>query len=439
MIGPGPSRPEDDRTLDEALAVFLRAKRAAGEEVIVVTSNPASAASDPLLAWRTYLEPLDLEAVRAIVLAERPSSVITVYGGQKAQELANALASEGTLEEVGAELGSNESFGSGERQSPPADAIAVSVDALTDGKRVVIASVTEHLEPPFVHVGDAAAITPPFTLGPEIVVRIEERVRSLATELGVVGLFAVRLAVSGDTITVSGVERGAGVTTPFVTRATGLPLLAIAADILRGKTLDDLGVTERALPRHVAAREVVFPPPGPEGDAVLGPQQRSTGEVIGLDDTPARAYAKALRGIGFSVSHLSAPREGRAAPRSVLFSVTESERLVAVELARRFRALGFDLLSVGGTAEAIAKARIPVDTIAGTDAPQRVRNGDVALAIVTARRESELAETRPIRSACLGVRIPCFTTMRLARLGCAALEEAPAPRIRPLQEWYADD
>jgi carbamoyl-phosphate synthase large subunit len=319
------------------------------------------------------------------------------------------------------------------------EAIAVDVDAVADGTRVVIAGVTEHLEPAFVHGGDAASILPAFTLHPDVVARIEDRVRAIALESQIVGLLGVRVAVFGKDIEVLEVEPRAGRTTAFVTRATGFPLARIAAKVMLGKTLDELGVVERPLPRHVAARERVFPFERLGVDPGLGREMRSTGEVIGLDDTPARAYAKALRGMGIT---LRAPSRGTGAARGVLLFVADRDKTAAIDLARRFRAIGFDVVALGSVRAALTGARIPFDDGGHEDlanAIARVQAGKVAFAVVTAKGEGEIARTRALRAATLTAHIPCFTTMRLAGLGCSALEEDPQPRVRVLQDWYAAD
>ena len=335
------------------------------------------------------------------------------------------------------------------------DAIAIDVDAVADGKRVVIAGVMEHLEPAFVHGGDAAVIIPAFTMNPEVVARIEDRVRALALELGVIGLLSVRLALVKGEIAVLDVEPRAGRTSSFVSRATGFPLVRVATKVMLGKSLDDLGITERPLPRHVAARERVFPFERLGVDPALGREMRSTGEVIGLDDTPARAYAKALRGIGVSLRAPAATPDARDARDArtpvadeVLLSVSERDKTAAIDLARRFRAIGFEVLALGDVRAALTAARIPfrdgadaASDIASdlTRAIDDIRGGRVAFAVVTATGDLEIARTRALRSATLAAHIPCFTTLRLARLGCSALEEARTDRVRALQDWYADD
>ncbi|AKU99196.1 Carbamoyl-phosphate synthase large chain [Labilithrix luteola] len=319
------------------------------------------------------------------------------------------------------------------------DAVEVDVDCISDGKRVVIGGVLEHLERAGVHSGDSATILPPFTLRPEIIERVEEIVRSLALELGVVGLMNAQLAVKDGKVYVLEVNPRASRTVPFVAKAIGLPLVRIATKVMLGKTLDELGIEDRPLPRHVAAKECVFPfKKLPGADTALGPEMRSTGEVMGIGDTPARAYGKALRAIGASLA-----RPSNGAPRNVLLSVTERDRMTAVELGRRFRSLGFDISAVGATAAALTASRIPHTKVEDSDdgraSAALLRSGTIALAVVTAEGDDETVHTRALRQTALASGITCFTTAALAKLGCAAMEEdeATAGAVRSIQEWYA--
>ena len=396
---------------------------------------------------------MTLERVLAIHDRDQAAGVIVQVGGDTALRLAADLTARGVrvFGSPPAALARAAALAAGARHLDDGaldEAIAVDVDAVTDGTRVVIAGVMEHLEPAFVHGGDAAAILPAFTLDPEIVARIEDRVRAIALESGLIGLVGVRLAVAAGAIVVLEVEPRAGRTSSFVTRATGFPLVRIATKVMLGSTLDELGVSERPIPRHVAARERVFPFERLGVDPALGREMRSTGEVIGLDDSPARAYGKALRGIGIA---LRAPEGGAAAgPRGVLLSVhdgrdrsdRDSNRTAAVDLARRFRAIGFDVHALGDVRSALTAARIPFRD-AGSENLDAVlddiRGGRIAFAVVTAKGDAEIARTRELRAAALSAHIPCFTTIRLARLGCSALEEDPTARVRPLQDWYASD
>ena len=315
-----------------------------------------------------------------------------------------------------------------------ADAIEIDVDSVSDGKRVVIGAVMEHLERAGIHSGDSATVLPPFTLGADIVDEIERVVRELALELGVVGLMNAQLAVKDGKVYVLEVNPRASRTVPFVSKATGVPLARIATKVMLGKTLDELGVTEQPLARHVAAKECVFPfKKLPGADTILGPEMRSTGEVMGIGETAARAYAKALRAIGVQ---LRAPRAGETA--KALLSVSKSDRGIVVEIARRLRALGFSIAADKETAAALSASRLPSEVLSAEAAEAALRDGAMAVAIVTAEGDEEIARTRPLRQTALARGIPCFTTTALARAGCSALEDDDGTeRVRSLQEWYA--
>ena len=446
VLGAGPSRIGQGPELATCASEALIAARELGFVPVFVDSSVESLAIAARVADHVHIEPVTLERVLAIYDREGASGVIVQVGGDTALKLAADLAARGVRVFGTSPAGLAKAIASVDHGSEHVtslyDAIAVDVDAISDGTRVVIAGVMEHLEPAFVHSGDAAALLPAYTLHADVVARIEDRVRAIALECGVIGLLGVRCAVAGKDITVLAVDPRAGRTTAFVARATGFPLVRVATKVMLGETLDGLEISDRPLPRHVAARERVFPFERLGVDPALGPEMRSTGEVIGLDDSPARAYGKALRGMGVS---LRAPQSGEgsgAGARGVLLSVSGIDKTSAVDLARRFRAIGFDVLAFGGLRAVLTGARVPFDDASPDDLDQaidQIRAGRVAFAVVTANGEEEIARTRGLRAATLAARIPCFTTMRLAQLGCAALEEDRTPRVRPLQDWYAAD
>jgi carbamoylphosphate synthase large subunit len=460
VLGAGPSRIGQGAELATCASEVLVALRELGHVPVFLDSSVESTAVAAHVADHVHIEPVTLERVLAAHDRDHAAGVIVQVGGDNALRLAAELTARGVHvfgSSPAALARAVASADDAERKGGAAldEAIAIDVDAVCDGRRVVIAGVMEHLEPAFVHSGDAAAILPAFTLNPEVVARVEDRVRTIALESGVIGLLGVRLAVAGDDIVVLEVEPRAGRTSAFVTRATGFPLVRIATKVMLGKTLDDLGVSERPLPRHVAARERVFPFERLGVDPALGREMRSTGEVIGLDDTPARAYAKALRGIGISLrapagstssSSSSSSRDVAgepSAPRGVLLSVSERDTSAVVDLARRFRAIGFEVHALGDVRAALTAARVPFHDAGSADlgeaGAREIRARRIAFAVVTARGDVEIARTRALRAATLEVHIPCFTTLRLARLGCSALEEDATPRVHALQAWYAAD
>jgi carbamoyl-phosphate synthase large subunit len=443
VLGAGPSRIGRGPELATSASEAMLAARELGYQPVFVDASVEAAAIGARVADHVHFEPMTLERVLAIHDRDRAAGVIVQFGGESALRLAEELAERGVrvFGTAPASLARAAALGDRARHDASAldEAIAVDVDAVADGARAVIAGVTEHLEPAFVHGGDAAAILPAFTLHPDVVARVEDRVRALALELGIVGLLGVRIALVGSEIVVLEVEPRAGRTTAFVSRATGFPLARIATKVMLGQTLDDLGVAERPLPRHVAARERVFPFERLGVTPGLGREMRSTGEVIGLDDTPARAYAKALRAMGIA---LRAPSADSDAPRGVLLSVTDRDKTAAIDLVRRFRAIGFDVVARGSVRAALVAARTPFHDGGDDDlgpALAEIHAGRIAFAVVTARGEDEIARTRALRAATLAAHIPCFTTLRLAGLGCSALEEDPHPRVRALQDWYAAD
>jgi carbamoylphosphate synthase large subunit len=457
VLGAGPSRIGQGAELATCASEVLVALRELGYVPVFLDSSVESTAVAAHVADHVHIEPVTLERVLAAHDRDHAAGVIVQVGGDNALRLAAELTARGVHVFGSSPAALARAIASadeaGRRGGAALDeAIAIDVDAVCDGRRVVIAGVMEHLEPAFVHSGDAAAILPAFTLNPEVVARVEDRVRAIALESGLIGLLGVRLAVAGNDIVVLEVEPRAGRTSAFVTRATGFPLVRIATKVMLGKTLDDLGVSERPLPRHVAARERVFPFERLGVDPALGREMRSTGEVIGLDDTPARAYAKALRGIGISLrapagssSSASSPNVAGepSAPRGVLLSVSERDTSAVVDLARRFRAIGFEVHALGDVRAALTAARVPFHDAGSDDlgaaGAHEIRAHRIAFAVVTARGDVEIARTRALRAATLEVHIPCFTTLRLARLGCSALEEDATPRVHALQAWYAAD
>ena len=436
VLGAGPSRIGSGPELATCASEACLAVREAGYIPVFIDSSIDSLAVAALSADHSHAEPVTLERVLAIHDREGAAGVIVQVGGDTALRLAADLASRGVhVFGTAPALLAKAASAIDDREVALHDAVTVDVDAVCDGSRVVIAGVMEHLEPGYVHGGDAAALLPASTIHPDIVARIEDRVRALAMETGIVGLVGVRIAVTGKDITVLAVEPRAGRTTAFVTRATGFPLVRIATKVMLGESLDKQGITERPLPRHVAARERVFPFDRLGVDPALGREMRSTGEVIGLDDSPARAYGKALRAMGVS---LRAPKPDGTGARTVLLSVSHTDRTAAIDLARRFRAIGFDVSALGDVRAALTAARVPFED-AGDRAIESIRSGTIAFAVVTAKDDEEVARTRAIRAATMAARLTCFTTMRLALLACSALEEDPTPRVRSLQDWYAAD
>jgi carbamoyl-phosphate synthase large subunit len=321
------------------------------------------------------------------------------------------------------------------------DAIEVDVDCVSDGRRVVIGGVMQHIEEAGVHSGDSSSVLPPHSLSPEIVLSIEEQSRMLALELGVVGLMNVQFAVKGSDIYILEVNPRASRTVPFVSKATGRPLAKIAAKLMVGETLDSLGIQDAPVPRHVSVKESVFPfAKFPGVDTMLGPEMRSTGEVMGIAETFARAFAKAMSASGLEIEPLV--REAKAQHR-VFLSVRDQDKPAIVHIAKRLWALGFQLVATRGTAAALTRARLPAEVInkVNEGAPhvvEAIRRGDIALVVNTTIGAREVRDSYSLRRATLLQAIPYFTTIAAALAACDALEatrDDQSERVRTLQEW----
>ncbi len=336
------------------------------------------------------------------------------------------------------------------------DAIEVDVDCVADGKRAVIGGVMQHIEEAGIHSGDSSSVLPPHSLSPELVLSIEEQTRMLALELGVVGLMNVQFAIKGGDVYVLEVNPRASRTVPFVSKATGRPLARIAAQVMVGKTLDELGAEDAPIPRHVAVKQSVFPFTKFAGtDTILGPEMRSTGEVMGVADTFARAFDKAMIAGGIVIAPSGGgAKAGRApgggdvaAPRRRAFvSVKDEDKPVACLIARRLRALGFEICATGGTAAALARARIPAERVnkvlEGTPhVVDAIQSGTVAIVVNTTMGAREVKDSYSLRRQTLLMNIPYFTTIAAALAACDALEATrgeTVPRVRSLQEWSTE-
>jgi carbamoyl-phosphate synthase large subunit len=324
------------------------------------------------------------------------------------------------------------------------DAIEVDVDCVADGRRCVIGGVMQHIEEAGIHSGDSSSVLPPHSLPAEIVRSIEEQSRMLALELGVVGLMNVQFAVKGGEVYILEVNPRASRTVPFVAKATGRPLAKIAAMLMVGKTLDELGVQDVAVPRHTSVKESVFPfAKFPGADTILGPEMRSTGEVMGIAETFASAFGKAMLASGTKLDAPAGPPSHGARTGYAFLSVRDDDKPATIHIARRLSALGFPLLATKGTAAAIERAGIRVDLVQKVNqgSPHVVdfiRGGNIAMVVNTTQGAKEVRDSYSLRRQTLLANLPYFTTIAAALAACDALEAAqstPAVRVRALQEW----
>jgi len=288
-----------------------------------------------------------------------------------------------------------------------------------------------------VHSGDSTSVLPPHSLSPDVVARIERDARALALELGVVGLMNVQFAVKDSEVYVLEVNPRASRTVPFVAKATGRPLAKIAAKVMVGKSLDELGIDEGSLPTHVAVKESVFPfSKFPGVDTILGPEMRSTGEVMGIAMHFPGAFDKSL-----AASGLALPDRGRA-----FISVKDDDKALACHVARRLRNLGFEIMATGGTAEALARARIPSERVnkvleGSPHVVDAIHDHRVQLVVNTTQGTKAIADSYSIRRNALLANIPYFTTLAAALAAVEALEFAHHAKgqvqVRSIQEWHA--
>jgi carbamoyl-phosphate synthase large subunit len=296
------------------------------------------------------------------------------------------------------------------------NAIEVDVDALADGSDCFVAAVMQHVEEAGVHSGDSACVIPPMSLGEEMLDEIRETSRRIALELGVIGLINIQYAVAGGELFVIEANPRASRTVPFVSKAVGMPLAKIACRLMLGERLADLELPA-GTPQHVSVKEAVLPFARFAGaDAVLGPEMRSTGEVMGIAADFPTAFGKAQAASGASL-----PDEG-----TIFISVTDSDKPAATQLATRFHDLGFEVIATSGTAQAISRMGVPVRMIEkiGEGSPNVVdciRSGEVDLVINTPTGSGARTDGYEIRSEAARHGIPCITTMTGASAASRAI------------------
>jgi len=315
-----------------------------------------------------------------------------------------------------------------------ADAIEIDADAISDGKTVVVAGIMEHIEEAGVHSGDSACSLPPYTLDTDLVNEIERQMKALAIELGVVGLMNAQFAVKDKTVYVLEVNPRGSRTVPFVSKAIGAPLAKLAMKVMLGKSLSELGFTAAPQPKHLSVKEAVFPfNKFPGVDVLLGPEMKSTGEVMGIDSDFGWAFAKSQAGAGSSL-----PKSGTA-----FISVKDTDRQAAGAVAMRLRKLGFQLQATSGTAEFLKAQGVDVDVVHKVKEGRphivdHIKNGMVALVVNTVRTASAHTDSLSIRREALQKGVPYYTTMRGALAAVMGIEAILKKElsIRSLQEYH---
>ncbi len=319
------------------------------------------------------------------------------------------------------------------------DAIEVDVDCVADGKRVYIGGVMEHIEQAGVHSGDSACSLPPYSLESDLVIEIQEQTAQMARALHVVGLMNVQFAVQRDsdgraTVFVLEVNPRASRTVPFVSKATGMPLAKIAARCMAGISLDQQGIGAEVVPPYFSVKEAVFPfVKFPGVDTLLGPEMKSTGEVMGVGHSFGEAFVKSQLGAGVRL-----PSGG-----TVFISVRQGDKPRAVQIARELHDLGFKLVATRGTAAAITAAAIPVAAVAKVqegrpNVVDLLKNGEIALVINTVdERRSAIADSRAIRTTALAQRVTYYTTIAGARAAVEGMRHLRGLEVYSLQALHA--
>ncbi|WP_028695121.1 carbamoyl-phosphate synthase large subunit [Pseudomonas cremoricolorata] len=312
-------------------------------------------------------------------------------------------------------------------------AIEMDVDAVCDGTDVVIGAIMQHIEQAGVHSGDSACSLPPYSLPAHVQDEVRDQVKKMALELGVVGLMNVQLALQGDKIYVIEVNPRASRTVPFVSKCIGTSLAMIAARVMAGKTLKEIGFTEEIIPNFYSVKEAVFPfAKFPGVDPILGPEMKSTGEVMGVGDSFGEAFAKAQMGASEVL-----PTGGTA-----FISVRDDDKPQVAAVAGDLIALGFDVVATAGTAKVIEAAGLKVRRVnkvteGRPHVVDMIKNDEVSLIINTTEGRQSIADSYSIRRNALQHKIYCTTTIAAGEAICEALKFGPEKTVRRLQDLHA--
>jgi carbamoyl-phosphate synthase large subunit len=315
------------------------------------------------------------------------------------------------------------------------NAIEVDVDALCDGERMQIGAIMQHVEEAGVHSGDSACVIPAMSLGPEMLAQVRDATEAIALRLGVIGLINIQFAVYGDEeLYVIEANPRASRTVPFVSKAIGVPLAKLACRLMLGERLEQMALDIPSAPRHVSVKEAVLPfGRFPHADAVLGPEMKSTGEVMGVAPDYPTAFGKAQAAAGAEL-----PQSG-----TVFISVTDGDKPAATQIAAAFHDMGFGVLATGGTAQAIRRMGVPVNRISklsegSPNVVERIEAGEVELVINTPTGSGARADGYEIRRAAIGRGVPCITTMSGASAAQRAILASRSGETGPmsLQELH---
>ncbi len=313
-------------------------------------------------------------------------------------------------------------------------AVEVDVDAVSDGETVLIGGIMEHIEQAGVHSGDSSCSLPPNGLSAEIQAELRDQTRKLAKALGVIGLMNIQFAIQGGVIYILEVNPRASRTVPFVSKATGVPLAKIAARVMTGRSLLAQGRTEERIPGFFSVKESVFPfVKFPDADPILGPEMKSTGEVMGTGESFGEAYAKAQAASGVVL-----PTRGLC-----FISVRDRDKPAAVELARMLIDRGFEIAATGGTAQALLDSGIICRRVnkvreGRPHVVDMIKNDEIALIVNTTEGKQAVRESRSIRREAVARRVTYYTTVAAARATCDALDHLGDIAVHRLQDLHKE-
>jgi len=312
-------------------------------------------------------------------------------------------------------------------------AIEVDIDAVSDGKQVVIGAIMQHIEQCGVHSGDSACSLPPYSLADDVQDVMRDMVRKMALELGVIGLMNVQLAYQDGEVYVIEVNPRGSRTVPFVSKCIGVSLAKIAARVQAGKTLEELGFTEEIVPDYFSVKEAVFPfNKFPAVDPILGPEMKSTGEVMGVGDTFGEAFAKAQLGAGDVL-----PTSGKA-----FVSVRDFDKKDVIQVGKDLAELGFELVATRGTAKVLTEVGLTVETVNKVEEGRphivdMIKNDEIAMVINTTEAKQAIKDSASIRRGAENHGVYYTTTLAAAEAICMALRFGPEKVVRSVQELHA--
>jgi carbamoyl-phosphate synthase large subunit len=444
MLGGGPNRIGQGIEFDYCCVHAAFALRDEGYETIMVNCNPETVSTDYDTSDKLYFEPLTVEDILSIYEKEKPEGVIVQFGGQTPLNIAQDLADAG-VRILGTSAGTIDlaedrgRFGEMMEElgiPMPESGMASSVDeAIRIAGKIGYPLVMEHIELAGVHSGDSACVLPPVSISPEHVSTIESYTRKIAEALDVVGLMNIQYAIEKDIVYVLEANPRASRTVPLVSKVCGVSMARVATQTMLGKKLSDLGIKSLKVP-HFGVKEAVFPfPMFPEVDPVLGPEMRSTGEVLGIAESFPLAFARAEE----------AAQQPLPDGDAVLITVSERDRPAVLKVARRFAELGFKIKATVGTHQFLVSQGVEAEPVlkmheGRPNIVDGIKNGEISLIINTPVGKLSQYDDSYIRKSAVTYKVPYITTLAAATAAAEAIAESrEADRgVRSLQSYPAD-